>query len=313
MAPVDVVCLCEKIDLKLAYQDAFYHEAPWINLLLPEEVKDPTQISYALAFNPAANAFSRFPSLELVICPAAGVDALLGNPSLPQSLPVTRVRLTEQARMIAAFAIWQIVGWHRELKQYEEFAAHHEWKRLDLIPPSRFPVGVVGYGLMGATLARSLESLGYPVTGFARNARNDGNIPVLSGDDGLREICQSCRAVVNLLPLTNLTGGLFDSRLFKLMRDDAIFINLGRGDHVVEADLLSALTTGRPAAAACDTFRQEPLPRDHPFWGMEQLRVTPHVAADGDQSLIASFVANEIERLKEGLPLGGLVSKQEGY
>ena len=314
MDRTEVVCLCENYNLKGFFEDAFRACAPWVVLTAPEDVQNPAAIRHAFSFSPPQGGFTRYPNLALVSCAGAGVDAILNNPSLRSEIAVSRVIVEEQGQMIAAFALYHIVGFQREMLSYPPLQKAADWSPLNRTPPSAFPVGVLGFGRIGASLAHSLRGLGYPVTAYASRSRAEADgTKIVSGTEGLREIAQTCRAVVNSLPLTDETENILNAGFFREMREDSIFINLGRGQHLVESDLLAGLDQGRPAAAALDAFRDEPLPQEHPFWRHEKVFVTPHVAGNADVSAVAAFVAEGIRQFEQGGAPAGLVNRASGY
>lgn len=313
MGIIKVVCLCARYNLKEFFGEHFEIDNSQIKLLLPDEVGDPESIQHALAFSPGPNAFEPYPNLRLVSCAGAGVDALLDNPSLRADVHVSRVIVAEQAQMVAGFAIWYIHGWQRRMWQYTSLQTAKNWQPINHTPPSAFPVGILGCGKMGGALARTLQTLGYPVTGYGSIARVEGNLNVLSGSQGLMELAKQSCAIVNLLPLTESTQGLLAAEFFDNMRDDAILIHLGRGAHLVEDDLISALDRGRPAMAALDVFIDEPLPTGHPFWKHEKIMLTPHVAGYADYSAIAQYIADGIYQFEQGYSPAGAVERSRGY
>ncbi|SLN21608.1 Glyoxylate/hydroxypyruvate reductase A [Roseovarius albus] len=314
MDEIEVVCLCQHYDMKEFYGHGFAAKAPWIKLKFPHEVKDPLRIRHALAFSPADQDFAPYGNLELVSSGGAGVDAILSNPSLPADVAVSRIIVPEQAQSMASFAVWHIVNWQRQMQSYPAQQREANWNIINRTPPSNFPVGILGFGKIGSQLAAPLRLLGYPVTVLATSEREieDGTV-VVTGDEGLGEIIQNSRAIVNLLPLTEQTEGILNADTFAQMRDDAIVINLGRGGHLIEDDLLDALEKGRPAAAALDTFATEPLPTDHPFWKHDKVFVTPHVAGDADADDVAVFIAEGIRQFEAGKNPAGLVDRATGY
>lgn len=314
MERTEIVCLCENYDLKAFFKDAFEACASWSDLKTPDEVRDPATIRHAFAFSPAPDAFAQYPNLALVSCAGAGIDAILKNPSLRPEIAVSRVVVAEQGQMIAAFALWHIVNWQREMSSYPALQKAAEWSPLNRTPPSAFPVGVLGFGRIGSVLAHSLRGLGYPVMAYASRPRTETDgTNIVSGAQGLREIAQTCRAVVNILPLTDETENILNAGFFADMREDSILINLGRGQHLVEADLLAGLEQGRPAVAALDAFRDEPLPPEHPFWAHEKIYITPHIAGNADVGAVAAFVTEGIRRFEQGEAPAGLVDKAAGY
>ena len=219
----------------------------------------------------------------------------------------------EQARMMAEFAIWYITGWHRRMWSYAPQQSAGIWQVINLATPSDFPVGLLGYGNMGKTLAAALGVLGFPVTAYAGSPREGGEVRVVSGPDGLSQIARTSSAVVNLLPLTDQTRGILCTGFFERMRDDAILIQLGRGGHLIEEDLLAALDNNRPAMAALDVTATEPLPADHPFWSHGKVMLTPHVASESDPATAARVIAEGILNFERGEAPVGLVDRQKGY
>lgn len=313
MDTIELVCLCDNYDLKDIFSSGFEDDYPWISLVNPDEVSDPLAIRHAFAFNPGSDAFRPYPNLCLISCAGAGVDALLKHSGVAQGVGIARVKLEEQAEMIAAFAMWHIIGWQRKLLDYPLQQRRKNWSVINRTPPSRFPVGILGYGHLGGTLARRLHDLNYPVTAYGSKSRHDDGIKVVSGTEGLAQIAKSNRAVVNLLPLTDATAGVLSSGFFAAMRDDAIIINLGRGGHLIDSDLIAALDNGRPAIAALDTFLVEPLPEDHPFWDHDRITITPHVAGNAEQSDVCKFVADGIAQFERGEQPDGIVDRDRGY
>ena len=313
MKKIDLVCLCDLYDLKEVFGEAFAADHPWVKLLLPQEVSDPGSIRHAMAFSPGPEAFAPYPNLALVSSVGAGVDALLGHPGLGPQVGIARLIDPEQAQMMAGFAMWFIIGWHRQMWAYGPLQAEAKWQPINRTPPSEFPVGILGFGKMGRSLAASLRSLGFPVTAYANSAGTKDGVTVLSGPAGLTEIAGGSRAVVNLLPLTPETKDLLSANFFAAMRDDAILVQLGRGGHLLEEDLIPALEKGRPALAALDVFASEPLPADHPFWQHEKIMMTPHVASDADPRSVAARIAAGIERFEAGEWPEGLVDRNRGY
>jgi glyoxylate/hydroxypyruvate reductase A len=312
MKQLDLVCLCDVYDLK-AFFGEYFAAYPWINLIGPDEVEDPDTVRHALVFSPGKTAFEQYPNLQLACSPGAGVDAILTHPGLKPEVAVTRSVIRAQAHAIAGFAVWYIVGWQRQMWSYAPLQAESVWRCINRTPPTEFPVGILGYGSIGRTLATALVELGFPVSSYASQARRDGKINVVSGASGLAEVARTSRALVNLLPLTEQTKGILSAELFSHMRDDAILINLGRGEHLVENDLVAALDRGRPSMAALDVFAAEPLPREHAFWRHEKIMLTPHIAGEANFREVVDWIAEAIAQFERGETPQGLVDRARGY
>ena len=313
MQHIDLVCLCELYDLKEMYQEAFATTHPWINLLRPNEVKDPSRIRHAFAFSPGRRDFDPYPNLALVSSMGAGVDALLKHPGLRPDVAVSRLIDPEQAQMMAGFALYYVIGFHREMWRYRDFQARGIWQPINRSAPSELPVGILGFGNMARSLADALRQLGYPVRAYASRPGSKDGIEVLAGRDGLLRLAAASRVLVNLLPLTPQTESILSAEVFAEMPEDALLLQLGRGGHLVEEDLLEGLAQGRPAMAALDVFASEPLPADHPFWTHERVMITPHVASDAAPEVMARWVAEGILAFESGKNPQGLVDRARGY
>jgi glyoxylate/hydroxypyruvate reductase A len=176
-----------------------------------------------------------------------------------------------------------------------------------------FTAGVMGLGAIGSATALRLAANGFTTRGWARSAKALGGVTCFSGEATLPEFLSETQILVNLLPLTPQTENILDAKLFAMLPKGAFVINIGRGAHLVDADLLAALDSGHIAGATLDVFRPEPLPPGHPFWQHPRILMTPHVAGTGDPDSAAQVVAENIRRAKSGEPLLNEVDRARGY
>jgi len=253
--------------------------------------------------------------MKMVSSIAAGVDSLIACPSLRDDILVTRIRDEEQARMMAGFAAWHVVYHHRQMGTYIDNQATQTWDRKFRAPmASDVTVGILGFGLMGRHTAKTLATMGYRVIGSSRSGgASEQGVEILSGDTAIRETAMRCDILINLLPLTVQTRDVLDADLFASMPKGAVLIQLGRGEHMVESDLLAALDTGQLSTASLDVFRHEPLPADSPFWSHPKVLVTPHKASDTTRSEILRQLADNYTALSEGRTPPGAVDRAAGY
>jgi len=273
---------------------------------------DPGSVRWLIAWRLPAGVLSRLPRLELLFCPAAGVDKLLATPDLPPDLPVSRVADPAQAQELAQYVVHAVLDHLRLGPRYRAQQAARDWTR------HRSPVVgttalVMGLGPIGITIARALAMLGLRVTGWSRTERVLPDLETVHGAQGLAEALPGARVLVCALPLTAETTGLVDAALLARLPPGAFFVNIGRGGHVVEADLVAALRDGRLGGAAIDVQAREPLPPDDPLWTAPNLTLTPHVAGQLEpEAVIAQFV-DEVARLQRGEPLAQRVDAARGY
>lgn len=288
--------------------------APQLKLCLPEAIEDPKKVTFALAWDPSDRAFEPYPNLKLVSSIAAGVNAILACPSLPHSVPLIRITSALQAQMMAGFVTWHVLWHHRGFGQYLQQQQDHEWYRRDKKAPQEVRVGVMGQGCMGRAVSDTLVGLGYDVAVLSRTGQDVSQGALsLVGDKGLDEITRRSDILVNLLPLTPQTEGMLNDALFSQMPQHSVLIHMGRGEQLVEDDLLKALDQEHLSGASLDVFMQEPLPSDHPFWAHPRIVVTPHDACEPTASQVMKQVDEALVRVNQGEQPPGLVDYQRGY
>jgi len=286
-------------------------QAQWLALLqvaLPDETfvterhaGDGDHIDVALVANPLPGALQGLPRLQLVQSLWAGVEKLLADPGIPVGVPLARMVDPAMNEAMAETALWAVLALQRGFFDYA--AQQHEqcWLQLPLRRVDETRVVVLGLGQMGQTVLRRLAANGFPVTGW--HTRSGPLDAVLAEAD----------IVINLLPLTPATRGLFDARRFAAMRAGASLVNLARGAHVVDADLLAALDGGHLQRAVLDVFNAEPLPAGHAFWSHPRITALPHVAAPTDPRSAAAIVAANVRRLRAGQSIEHVVDRRRGY
>lgn len=265
-----------------------------------DHAHDPAEVEIAIVANPPAGALQRYPRLRLVQSLWAGVDRLLADPTLPAHLPILRMVDPAMTAAMAETALWAVLTLHRGFQVYAGQQRTGHWQSHPQRRADEVPIGVLGQGQMGGEASRRLRALGYPVRGWRRG---EPLAPVLAHSEIL----------VNLLPLTPDTRGLLDATALRQLPRGAALVNLARGAHVVDDDLLAALDDGHLGHAVLDVFHQEPLPRGHRYWQHPAVTVLPHVAAQTDARSAAQVVARNLAAWRRGEPLAHLVDRRSGY
>ena len=270
-------------------------------------------IRYALAWRPPPGSLARLPNLKAILVLGAGVDSVLDDPGLPATVPVARLVDAGLAGPMAEYALYAALHFQRRMSDYFEQQRAVVWQRRDELLARHWTVGVTGLGVIGATVAKRIAAQGYPVLGWSRSGQSVKGVKVFAGATGLELFLARTRVLVNVLPLTSQTRGILNSRTFAAMPRGSYVVNIGRGGHLVDADLITALDSGRLAGAMLDVFEQEPLPATHPFWRHPKIIVTPHVAAPTLASESESQVIENIRRMEGGQSPLGLVDRAKGY
>jgi glyoxylate/hydroxypyruvate reductase len=274
---------------------------------------DKRAVRVALVANPPAGSLSSLPNLRFIQSLWAGVDQLLSDASLPTDIPLARLVDPAMTQAMVECAIAQVFYLHRQLPTYLKQQSERMWRQLAQPLASDRSVGVLGLGALGLPVARALAALGFPVVGWSLNPRKDTSIESYHGTDGLAKVANKSRILINLLPLTSQTARILNEALFQQLPTGAALMNLARGGHLVERDLLAALDDQRLTHAVLDVFNAEPLPADHAFWTHPQITVFPHVAATTDPASAARIASENIAAFFAGRNVSGLVCRSRGY
>jgi glyoxylate/hydroxypyruvate reductase A len=296
-----------------AWRAALTKRLPGLDMRVWPEAGDAADIDAALVWNHPRGALKPFPNLRAVLSLGAGVNHILDDPALPAHVPVARIVDPALASGMAEYASLAVLRYHRNFDVYDKFQRERRWKRLPIPVTARRRVGVLGLGEIGTACARAIQALGFPVAGWSRTPKSLDGIASYAGADGLAAFLAATDILVCVLPLTAETRGLINRATLAALPGGAFVINIARGAHVVDADLIAALDSGHIAGATLDVFADEPLPRDHPFWLHPKVTVTPHIAALTNPDTAADGVADNLRRLAEGRPLLHLVDRARGY
>jgi glyoxylate/hydroxypyruvate reductase A len=285
-----------------AWWEALRAAAPECRWWREDAPFDCAAIDAAVVANPEPGLVAGLPRLRLIQSLWAGVDRLLADPTLPAAVPLARMVDPAMSVAMAETALWAVTGLHRRFFDYQAQQAQGVWQQHLQRRADEVSVLVLGAGEMGGAVAARLEAQGYRVASW--RARDAG---------ALETALRDAEIVLNLLPLTPATRGLLSTRCFAAMRRGASLVNLARGAHVVDADLLAALDAGLLHRAVLDVFTTEPLPAEHAYWRHPKVTLLPHVAALTDERSAAAVVAANLRALARGEAPAHLVDRSRGY
>ncbi len=279
---------------------------------------DQAPADYLLLWKPPVELLAGRPPAKTIVYLAAGVDyftdLLRAHPGLVQAgTPLIRMEDAGMGRQMIEFACYHVLRYFRQMHEYDVQRLEQRWQKRPPEVLGEFAVGVMGLGVLGQGVAQGIAALGFPVRGWSRTAKALDGIQCHGGDARLPAFLDGLRVLVNLLPLTPDTENILDARCFARLAPPAYLINIGRGQHLVEDDLLQAIASGAIGGAALDVFREEPLPASHPFWQTPRISVTPHIAAVTLNDEGVRQVAGKLRALQAGSPVSGIVDLDRGY
>ena len=279
---------------------------------------DTEQADFAVVWRPPREMLAGRDDLRAIFNLGAGVDAILAlehaQPgTLPRNAQLIRLEDSGMAPQMAEYVTHAVLRYLRRFDEYQLLQGERRWQVLEPHPRETFTVGVLGLGVLGAYVAQTLAAFGLPVRGYSRGARDVGGVRTFAGEAQLDAFLDGVKVLVNLLPHTQETADVLNARTFSKLAHGAYLINVARGGHLVEQDLLDALASGQLAAATLDVFRDEPLPPDHLFWQEPRITITPHVSALTLREESVAQVARKIIALTRGDTVGGVVNLERGY
>jgi glyoxylate/hydroxypyruvate reductase A len=270
---------------------------------------------YAIVWAPPQQMLDEQTQLKALFNTGAGVDKLMALNVRPD---VTVVRL-EDAGMgvqMVEYVLYAVTRHFRELDVYEQAQAQARWAYRKPLRRADFPIGVLGLGVLGQQVAKGLTNFQYAVNGWSRTSRQVDGVRCFHGEQGLHDFLAASRFLVCLLPLTSDTQGLLNRHTLSQLQPGGYLINVARGGHLVDQDLLDLLASGHLAGATLDVFHTEPLPSEHPFWHHPRITVTPHTSARTLRDETIAQIAGKLQALAGGAnlaSLGGVVNRQRGY
>ncbi len=306
--------------LRVSFCDPSCEPQPWVDDLrafLPGMVVEnwsdgDAPADYAVAWAPPQRFIDQQTRLRALFNVGAGVDKLLGL-QLPPGLRVIRLDDAGMGVQMAEYVCHAVIRHFREFAAYEDQAEQGSWVRRKPRSRAEFAVGILGLGVLGQQVAAALRQFEFPLLGWSRGVRQVDGIRCFSGSGGLPEFLSRCQALVCLLPLTPDTRNILGRENLSRLAPGAYLVNVARGDHVVDDDLLALLDSGHLSGATLDVFRVEPLPAEHAFWRHPRIRVTPHISAQTLRAESIMQIAGKILALERGEPVAGIVDLARGY
>ena len=307
-----IVNLDKQIGNAETWRDTVEQVIPDVELRIWPDPGELAKIEYLAFIRPDFDVLPPLPNLKAMFSRSAGVEAFVNHPKMPK-VPLGKVEPSGGDPMMTEYVVMHVLRFHRDMPGYQMAQAKREWRRTTIVRPEERRVGFLGYGMMAKPPALVLRSLDFPVKAWVRTPREKSEVPIFHGRDQLEPFLSQTDIAVCLLPLTRETEGIFCARTFAMMPRGAMLINVGRGKHVAEADLIEALDSGQLSYAALDALWPEPLPPESPLWLHPKVTVMPHVARRPTVRQLATEIVANIRSLEAGGRLLQEIDKAMGY
>ena len=306
----------------VAFYSSVHPIEPWqeaarsvsgVRLVPLDEAADLDEPCYAIVLYPPRGALARIPDLRGILSIAAGVDYLRADPTTPD-VPIYRQTDQSLQQTMVEYALMASLMIHRDMPRYLQQQRHRDSTMLlPLKLASQRRVGVLGLGNLGKAIAEAHARIGFTVHGWSRTPARIADVCCHAGPEGLQEMLGQLDILLNVLPLTEATAGIIDGTLLAALPRGASIINIGRGGHLVEADLLRALDDDQIAAAILDVTAEEPLPSDSLLWNHEKVVLTPHIAGDILIETVIATTFDHLAMLLKGQQPPGRYNPEVGY
>ena len=294
-----LIGLDQRIGTGKLWRETLARHLPDLEVRIWPQAGNLADIHYLAFMHPNFDELPSFPNLKAMLSRSAGVEDFIRHPKMPK-VPLGKVEPPGGDPMMTEYVIMHVLRFHRDMPGYQAAQARKEWRRVPIVRPDDRRVGFLGFGMMARAPALVLKSLGFKVSAWARSPRAPDEVPVFHGRDQLEPFLAQSDITVCLLPLTHETEGILCARTFAMMPRGAMLINIGRGRHVVEKDLIAALDTGQLSYAALDALWPEPLPAESPLWSHPKVTIMPHVARRPTVAQLATEMAANIRSIEQG-------------
>jgi glyoxylate/hydroxypyruvate reductase A len=294
------------------WAERFARAMPGLPFRVWPDSGDPRDVRYLAAWEPPDDLATRFPNLEVLFSTGAGIDQF-DLSAIPKALPVVRMVEPGIVGGMVEYVTLAVLSIHRDWRAYLDQQRAGQWQAHRVHPAAARRVGVLGLGVLGRAVLEKLRGFGFACAGWSRSPQDIEGVECHAGPDGLQTFLARTDILICLLPLTDETRGILARPLFDRLPRGASVINVGRGGHLVQQDLLQALDAGQIGNAILDVCEPEPLPSDHPFWAHPKVVLTPHIASMTQPETAVDAVIDNIRRHRDGLPMTGLVDRARGY
>jgi glyoxylate/hydroxypyruvate reductase len=300
------------VERGLEWQRILATRAPDLPFRIWPDIGDPADIRYLAAWQPPPHILESFPQVKVIFSVGAGVDQF-DLASIPASIPVVRIVEPGLVDGMVEYVVFATLAMHRHIIKYIDDQRRGRWEPIRVVPSNRRRIGIMGLGKLGRSVLERLRNFGFPLAGWNRSGRTMDGVACFAGVEQLPEFLSHCDILICLLPLTPETRGILCRRTLEAMPPGAGLINVGRGGHLVEEDLLDALEGGQLSSAMLDVAATEPLPADHPFWKHPKILITPHIASMTQPQTAALFLLENIRRFEAGEPMTDVIDRSQGY
>lgn len=295
------------------WKNALLTVDPNLDVEIWPNVENDQRVQFAVTWQQPKHVLERYPNLKAISSLGAGVNHILEDQTAPEVVPLCRVISPSLTQQMKEYIFASVLNYQRNMFTYYRQKQQGKWQEHRHKSAGNITLGVMGLGALGKPIAKALSDFGYSVAGWSRSQKDLENVQTFAGADELDDFLNQTKVLVCLLPLTEKTRGILDLDLFKKMQHPGYLINVARGEHLIEEDLIYAIDKNWLTGACLDVFAEEPLPEKHPFWNRDNIMITPHISSITQPDEVAEQIVDNYKRVLSGMMPNNQVDRLRGY
>lgn len=277
------------------------------------KVKKNESVDFIICWRPKKDVFENFLNVKIVQSVGASIDHITNSQKINKEIIVSRIIDKTLSNDMWEFLITIVMAELKNRNIYLTQEANKIWQQHSYKTINKTTISILGLGKIGSFVAEKFSQIGFKVKGWSNSKKDILNVDSYYEENEFDTFLADSDFLINLLPLTKNTANILNKKVFEKLPNNAFLINVGRGEHLVENDLLNALEKGDISGALLDVFRKEPLPKNHPFWNHSKIKITPHVASLTDVEQASNQISENYKRFINRETLLNTVSLKKGY
>lgn len=277
------------------------------------DFKEPAAVDFVIVWKPKINVLKEFPNIKLIQSVGASVDHILKTQTIAGSTRIARIVDEKLSNDMWEFVLSVVLSRLKNTETYQGQQSAKKWQQHQYKGMYETTLAILGLGEIGAYVAEKFAHLGFKVKGWSNSAKNIPGVESFTGTDELGLCLKGADFLINLLPFTNETEDILNRSTLQILPHHAYLINVGRGEHLVDSDLLELLDSSQLSGALLDVFRTEPLPKNHPFWDHPKILLTPHIASLTDIERATDQIVENYHCLLANKEFQNIVSIKKAY
>lgn len=295
------------------WKKALQEKLPTVKINIVGASEMALNAEFLVCWKPKKDQLKAFPYLKVIQSLGAGVDHIFDTNEIKADVKVGRIVDPNLMVDMWEYTLAATMSYLKDFLLYAQQAKTQTWKQHPYKTISTTTISVMSLGKIGGYVAEQFAKIGFKVQGWAKSIKTIKGVKSFAGVEELATFLENTDVLINILPLTTTTKGILNRPLLTQLPKGAYLINVGRGGHLVEKDLLSLVEEEQLSGATLDVFRTEPLPNNHPFWTQPKIIITPHIASLTNIGSAVNQVVENYQRMIKGEHLLNEVSPKKGY